>query len=1098
MEFELISGGFGTGVHETVKERIEALTKEKKSSVLIVPEQFSVSMEKELYRALAPDAPLYFEVSNFTRLANTAHRALGGLTSTHTDRARRALTMWQCLTELSPALKTFGRSKDISAAEVNRAISAINELSSYGISSEALDDAMNTLSEKNPRLSDKLSDISLISALYKKLLRDKYSDTGDELEILASLLSEHPEYLSGTDIFIEGFTSFTEPQYKIIEILMKRSKLSIALTLSKHSNGSFEFFETETARAKLVRLAARAGVQTKERVLVSQRETKSTLLFECVNLLFKGYGEIDRDSLNERDALRIFEASDPYEECAFIAEDIKRRVMSGEKYSDFAIVARNADTYIGTLDDALMKAKIPHFISHSKDILSFEATKLIFSALEIISSGFSREDVISFLKSGFSGISREACDKFDIYTDMWQLSGALLASKKDFTLSPYGYKARGIEDSDELLIEINKTHSAINALFDEFKEEMSRAATIKDFATALVNFSTKLSLEEKIADRSRELLSLGESEAAEECAALWQAILNSLDILVFASGDSPCDIESFKSRLELVLAENSIGRIPSYRDTVTIGSADILRLSGKRHVYMIGVNLGEFPMTPTDTGLFQDREKRELSSLGIELDDDTEKLFYRELFYFARSFASAKESVTLLYTDTDFSYKAKKPGELIARIKEISGGSITPCKISSLNLADIIYSEGGALSLANKTGNPHLLSALSELGYEKELKYSASEITNSDMFLSEDMANLIYGTEISLTQARIDRFIDCPLAYFCEYKLKLAENERAEFDSRSIGSFIHAILENFFANAKKEGRDASLLSYEEKAEIAKKAAWEYLKSINQDALGKARLSASIERLKSSAIPIIDELCDELSSCEFKPAFFELSIGGDEDSPSAPCFPTEGGAVKIYGSIDRVDTYKSGDDVYVRVLDYKTGSKSFSPSDLDEGRNMQMFLYLLALVNSENEAFLSKVGVGEGGRLIPAGVIYIKTNMNDVRIEHQDEAEALRAVKKNQKREGMLLDDEISLSAQNKNFIPISFKKDGSPTAASEKLLYKADEWGKITEKLSSAIKSVYDGMRQGNVSAVPMKNKKTSPCAYCKFKPVCRNASIKD
>ena len=72
----------------------------------------------------------------------------------------------------------------------------------------------------------------------------------------------------------------------------------------------------------------------------------------------------DKITLQNNQELRVFEAKTPYEECEFICEDIKRRVMAGESYRDFAIISRNADKYEGILDHALSGAKIPAFRSY--------------------------------------------------------------------------------------------------------------------------------------------------------------------------------------------------------------------------------------------------------------------------------------------------------------------------------------------------------------------------------------------------------------------------------------------------------------------------------------------------------------------------------------------------------------------------------------------------------------------------------------------------------------------------------------------------------------------------------------------------------------
>ena len=76
---EFIEGSFYSGAHDHIKKQIAKRVATGKQAFLIVPEQQTVMAEAEMARELPPDAPLCFEVTNFTRFANTAFRALGGI-----------------------------------------------------------------------------------------------------------------------------------------------------------------------------------------------------------------------------------------------------------------------------------------------------------------------------------------------------------------------------------------------------------------------------------------------------------------------------------------------------------------------------------------------------------------------------------------------------------------------------------------------------------------------------------------------------------------------------------------------------------------------------------------------------------------------------------------------------------------------------------------------------------------------------------------------------------------------------------------------------------------------------------------------------------
>ena len=81
-----------------------------------------------------------------------------------------------------------------------------------------------------------------------------------------------------------------------------------------------------------------------------------------------------------------------------------------------------------------------------------------------------------------------------------------------------------------------------------------------------------------------------------------------------------------------------------------------------------------------------------------------------------------------------------------------------------------------------------------------------------------------------------------------------------------------------------------------------------------------------------------------ASAGWTPTHFELAFGKG-DAPPLVLRDTDGAEIRLRGYIDRVDTNARGE---LRVVDYKAGSSSISPRDLDEGKRLQLALYALAL------------------------------------------------------------------------------------------------------------------------------------------------------
>lgn len=1087
---ELIEGGFTSAAEHSLKNEILSLLRSGEEIYMLVPEQQSVLSESEMIQFIPAEYLLRFEVTNFTRLADTVYRRVGGLDGEAATAGKDALIMWKTLSALSSSLSMTDGRREINYGLVEKALRAEREMKSLSIPPEELLEASESESLRdNRRLRGKLSDLAKIMALKKKLTEEKYSLSLDECERLAQRLAENPEIFAKAHFYLTGFTSFTEPQYRVLARLIERTSVTVHLVLPK-DRGGFEFSEIRKTEEKLKSAANKVSSKIKLTRVDTTLNDRHSVFGSIAELLHKSFDKLDNQSLqNINERVRVFEADTPYSECSFIASDIKAKVMRGGSWRDFAIIARDTKKYDGILDTLLASAGIPAFISKKREINSIDAVKLIYSAFAAI-DGFHAQDVIEYMKCAYTGIDTEACCELELYIEKWRLDGKDFTDAKEWKMSTEGYSSRVPKNLEESLARINRSRNTVISPLIKFKTSLSGARTVRDYATALVGFLTEIRLEEKISERQRELLLMGEKALAEDSGGIWQTICRALDELVEVLGDTEICARDFLSQLKVLFSAVSIGKIPAHRDEVTVGSADMIRLSGKKHIYLIGANEGELPLTVSDSSYFNDKDRAILNGLGLSAEPVCLIDRARELFFISRAISLAEDSLTILYSlkNSDLSEARRSP--IIDRIREMSDDKISPVKISSLSPMDKIYSLSAAMEYI--TDN-EVRRAFLDLGYLGEVEISKKKISNDGISLKSDTAKTMYPDSLSLTQTRIDTFVGCPFSYFLRYNIKLSENERAEFDARNIGTFIHAILEYFFADIRGSGKNISDVTRGEILTLVNRSAEKFLSPIVEaSGISTKRTALLVERLCRFATPIVEGLCDELRDCDFVPEYFELKIEREKAGmPSAVKFKSDdGGDVYVYGSIDRVDTYKNDGDVYVRVIDYKTGSKSFSPSDIAEGRNLQMFLYLKAIIDTEDKEFKDSLGVGKDGRVIPAGVIYVKTNMSDITIPRQSENDAAEAVKKKQERCGVILDDSVSIAAMNKDYLPIKFKQSGEIDPRSRNRLYSYEDWEEINKIISDKVTEISSSIKRGNISPTP--KSKHAPCEWCKFRSVCR------
>ena len=1090
---KIIRSGFGGGAGERIVTGLTEAINNERQCYLIVPEQQTVMAESEMAQRLPKIAPLYFEATNFTRFANTVLRTLGGLSGEYCDSGKRALIMWRTITELAPHLNITSRG-EVNAGIVDQSLRAVAEMENLGITPDALAHSAPLVSE-DKRLSSKLSDLSKIYALYKDFINERYSDSNSTTNFTVKRLGDNPSFLSGAIFYIEGFTSFTEAQYALIGKLAARCEVNVFLPIPKGEKEGFEHKEIIRAEQRMKSYAAREGADVSLKKEDGRFNTQSEMLSQLPYAIWKINPIFDNISLQNNNELRIFEAATPFEECDFIASDIRRRVMDGERYSDFAIIARSADKYSGILDGALHGADIPYFLSTKTDVSSLEAVKLIYTAFTIIRNGFRREDVITYAKCGFSGISRDECDELEIYADTWQINGKRFIDGIDWNMNPLGYFTKKQEGSEEKLIRINEIRYKLIDPLLALREDMAEGGTVRQGAEALMRFLLQIKMEHRLKERAEYHRSRGESASADETLGVWKMIINSLDSMVEVMGELPYTLDSFLSQIKALFSYSNLGRIPSFVDQVIVGSADMIRLSGKKHIYLMGVNAGEFPASVGDGSYFSDSDRAALSKTGLDIEPELEVKNARELFCFSRAMAAASDSVTLIYSLTDTKFKRLARGEVIDKIIKLTGGKITPRRISEMSLKERLYSAAATantLDTISEAEYPEVKEALINSGWGDIVAISEGELKNNTMELGHALASELYGDRMSLTQSRLDSYVNCPLGHFLKYTIKLKEHKIAEFDAPSIGSFIHGCLENFFTTLRRENINPESLDRAERERLTHRAAEKYLSAIGED-IKATRTAVKIKRLTRAAIPIIDSLCDEFEKTKFRPRFFELEIDGKDDEHPSPIHlkGKDGKSVYVYGIIDRVDTYDDGDDLYVRVIDYKTGSKDFSPDDMANGRNLQMFLYLKAIMDSDKKKFREKLGAKDDSKIIPAGVIYVKTSLADAQIDTNSDEAALLAVKENQEREGMTLEGDVNSSLMGEDYIPGNGKRD------KEKYRYSEEGFKKIMDEVESSVLKIAGEIRGGKADAIPNMDGKFSPCEWCEFKPVCRNVKTK-
>ncbi len=1070
----IITGKAGTGKTASVMDAIRQRVDTRERSLLIVPEQYSHEAERELCAACGPALSLYAEVMSFTGLARRVDQLLGSGEQPLLDKGGRLLCISLTLSKLFPELRMYGAARKRVTLQT-QLLEAVTELKTACISSEHLLEASGRC---DGVLADKLHDLALILELYDAIVSGGHADPTDRLTRLAERVGDAG--LSDAHIFIDGFTDFTRQQLAVLTALMDAGcGLTVCLTCDPGQPRN-EVFAIPLATCRLLgREAEDRGIpwETVHRV----SETPDAPLTFYGDHLFS---YVRRDPMDSAGRLRLFSGESIAEECELAAAACLALVRrTGCRWRDISIAVRGFDQYEALLDSTFRKYGVPLYLTKKSRLPEKPLPALIAAAYEVITGGWDADDVFSYLRTGLAGLSPAECDRLENYVLLWNLRGTAWTRDADWKLHPGGYADRYTEEDNAALADINALRRRAAGPLMALAEAEKAAETCHGHIAALVSLLDALAVSEGLEARAAALEDAGYPQQAAECEKLWDITLSAMEQFDGLLGDTAMDTETFSKLFALMLSQYDVGTIPISVDRVAAGEMDRMRRRNIRHLIVLGASDSNLPRQEEAAGVFSSDDRARLLEIGLDFGTCGEAELWREFSLIYHCLTLPKDSLTLSYPRTG----EEQPSIVMNRARLLFDLSIVPidaalCKCqardSALELAAFSLQSGGGTAAQAaavyfaQTGGDVL----------RRLRDAAVQSRGQ---LSRRAVQALYGNDLRLSASRIDKFASCRFAYFLQYGLGAKPRQPAAFAPPEMGTFMHYVLERVAAGVMARGGFRKV-SEEALHQLTDAAIGQYVSEFLNDFREKSpRFVYLFRRLTRDVRAVVDDMAGELRKSRFEPLSFELDFGRDPRIPPMELGDGED-ALILTGVADRVDGWVHEDKLYLRVVDYKTGKKEFSLSDVWHGMGLQMLLYLFTLEACGETLY--------GREVVPAGVLYVPAfDKAVVSTSDLSDEEIAQKKAKVHLRSGLILDDAEVIAAMEEGedyqYIPVTAKKRGS---SAPEALASAEQLGMLSRHIRDTLRELAEQLRAGSIAADPYyKSQQQNACLYCDYYEAC-------
>ncbi len=1100
---------FGSSVSRKSEEIFREALQEAQQNTeqlwqIVVPEQSTLVVQKQVLELTKNLGLMQVDVVSFNRLA---YRVMGDVHENSPgilDDTGKSMLLRKIAGEVADSLELFGGNLS-RRGFIEQLKSMLSEFLQYGVMPEQLEQITGQL-ENQPLLQHKIRDLGRIYQAFKNRMK---GDVITAEELLPQLCKWIPDsgYVKRSTFILDGFTGFTPVQYQLLELLMVHGReVKVILTMDERENpykitGMQElFYMSKQVVSRLSALADRNQVT----ILPGRQVTSNRPVAEAIGALENRLFRYPlRPCLQEADAIHLHGAKNPEEEVRYVLLQVLSFIRQGYRYRELAVICSDMTVYAPVVEKWFGRAGLPLFLDRKKTLMDNPLVELIRSALEAVEKNYSYESMFALLRNGLMPLNRYETDCLENYVKALGIYGRKWKQ-------PWERTYRGMpKDSQEELAGLNTLRRQILDWLEPLEQVFAEKKNVKEVIRALYGFLSTLSVQDELLYKAARFEEQGELLLANEYRQCFDKVLGLLEQMTELMGEEILSLTACQEVLEAGFENLQVGLIPPAIDRLVVGDLMRTRLDGVKVLFMLGCNDSLIPAAGEKHGLLSDMDRELLKKADMELAPTGREDGFSEKYYLYLTMTKPSDHLYLLWSGVSGEGKSMRPCYLVGHLQKLFPKAAQTHQ-DSLSPMERIWQPQESLEVLieglrnyQKGSRENWWRDLyswykNHEGYETRLEHALGGLFAAyhQEHLSPEVSARIFGARPLNSVTRLEAFSACAYAHFLTYGLGLSERQEYELDAMDYGNIFHESIETFFQILKAHDTDWESISEEERLQYVQESVGKVTEDYGNTILkSSARYRYLVGRLERMTEKTIWALTRQLQAGSFLPEGSEIDFSAETNTPGMALSVNPGITMKLHGRIDRMDLAHTEDSVYVKIIDYKSGSTVFDLTKLYYGLQLQLILYLsaaLELTQSSNP----------GKKAIPAGVYYY--NIKNPVVEkpqtgsspedlisavEQSVLEELRMNGLSNASPGVL--QLLDHTEAKKSAVIKNLTRDASGSPAGTSLVASGEEIEQLCRYSKEKATTLCREMLSGEIPVNPYSYKDQTGCDYCSYKGVC-------